>query len=177
MPETNTSAITVENLQRYLRQLAYHNPGMTSPPVDGIFGSTTEQSLREFQRANGLPVTGRANQQTWELLYSAYRASRAEHAPPTSVAFFPYTVQQTVMTLGRSGFAVTVLQYMLRELGVSYDFLEGQQVTGDYDTQTQTAVRTFQRANAIPASGNTDAVTWNSIADQYNVLFRRDPYL
>lgn len=177
MPETNSSQVAVKNLQRYLRQLSYHDPTIPAPPVDGVFGAATAGSLREFQRANGLAVTGRANQETWEMLYSAYRASMAEHTPPTTVAFFPYTVQETVIAPGRNGFAVTVLQYMLRELGVSYDFLEGQQLTGVYDAETQTAVRTFQRANAIPASGNTDAVTWNSIADQYNVLFRRDPYL
>jgi peptidoglycan hydrolase-like protein with peptidoglycan-binding domain len=41
-----------------------HNPGSTS----GVMDSNTQQALREFQKANKLPVTGVLDQQTAQKL-------------------------------------------------------------------------------------------------------------
>lgn len=38
---------------------------------DGWFGPVTAQTVRDFQAANDLPVTGRVDRATWNLLFSA----------------------------------------------------------------------------------------------------------
>jgi peptidoglycan hydrolase-like protein with peptidoglycan-binding domain len=49
-------------LQQHLKS---YDPALA---VDGGFGSATEQALRGFQGANGLPVTGTADAATWQAL-------------------------------------------------------------------------------------------------------------
>jgi Putative peptidoglycan binding domain len=42
--------------------------GLTPGPIDGILDGKTQQALRDFQKANKLPVTGALDQQTAEKL-------------------------------------------------------------------------------------------------------------
>lgn len=88
----NTPIAAVLNLQTYLRQISYDTPGMTQPPVNGSFGYATQRSLEEFQAAHGLPVTGMADQATWEALYDAYRASLTANGPRERMDIFPRAV-------------------------------------------------------------------------------------
>ncbi|MBE6589383.1 MAG: hypothetical protein E7643_04320 [Ruminococcaceae bacterium] len=177
MPQYRNESAATENLQRYLRQLSYHNPAIFAPPIDGVFGSDTARSLRDFQGAYGLPVTGSADRRTWDVLYAAYRASRTEHTQPRSVAILPFLTTPVLITQGSHSFAVTVLQHMLRELSALYTELEEVEITGGYDDITYNAVKLFQKKNRLPESGITDVSTWNAVTDQYNMLFASEPYL
>ncbi len=163
----------VENLQRYLRQLAFFEEGITMPPVDGIFESNTEKAVRDFQSLRSLPVTGNADRETWELLYAAYRSSLADQAPPRAVDIFPLRAEGRPWRRGREGFEVAVLQYMLMELSRIYNGLDAVTVNGLYDLPTEEAVRIFQEKNFIPSTGEVDLLTWNSLTDQYNLALAR----
>ncbi len=163
----------VENLQRYLRQLSYDEPSIPIPPIDGIFESQTENALREFQRLRGFPITGSADRATWERLYADYRSALAFNSPPRQISVFPLDPFGYVIVPGSGGFVVAAIQYMLLELHHSYSDLQNVVITGIYDEQTVNAVRTFQRLNGLSEDGNVGLLTWNAIADQYNVLFAR----
>lgn len=69
----------VWRLQRRLHQLKY----LFKP--DGSFGGLTENALKYFQRKNGLPETGAADQATQELLFSSNALASEEYV-------FPYKV-------------------------------------------------------------------------------------
>ena len=161
----------VRNLQRYLRQL-YFSENLPETPVDGVFDDATEASLRAFQRSRGLPETGVADQKTWELLFDAYRAALPLAALPVGVDLFPIYPQGAVLAMGSQGFAVTTLQYLLQELTHTYDESLSVPMDGIFGEETQKAVRAFQLRNALPPNGVADLLTWNRIADQYNLLFR-----
>ena len=172
MTEHPNYSDAVANLQRYLRQLAYWEKSIPQPPVDGVWESRTEAALREYQRLRGLPVTGRADFETWERLYADYRASLAAHSPPRQASIFPIYPENYVITEGSTGFAVTALQYMLSELRHSYAYLENLVISGVYDGQTANAVQRFQAENGIFGESGVGLATWNAITDQYNTLFR-----
>jgi len=53
----------VRLVQEALKKAGY-DPG----PIDGKFGPLTSRALREFQKDVGLPVTGKIDEKTWELL-------------------------------------------------------------------------------------------------------------
>lgn len=161
----------VQNLQQYLRQIAYEESNIPAPPIDGIFESQTTEALKEYQRSRGLAATGRADLETWERLYADYRASLAYNSPPRRIALFPIDPQGYMLTLGSVGFVVSALQHMLRELHHSYSALSDVIMTGVYDEQTQAAVKSFQSLNKLPEDGGVGLLTWNEIADQYNLLF------
>ena len=170
MPRYENEAEAILNLQRYLRQLSYHYPQITAPPIDGIFDRDTERSLREFQAMRGLPVTGRADRRTWEELYTLYRASIAENEPPRTVAILPFVAGEILLQKGDDGFTVSVLQYMLRELGESLAELEKVEVSGIFDENTAHAVQLFRVQNGLPEGETVDLITWNTLVDRFNRL-------
>ena len=75
----------ISNLQKYLRALSYVNDEITPPPIDGIFESATEESVRSFQRAFGLETNGVVDKTTWDAIYEQYKLIPSEPLPP----FFP----------------------------------------------------------------------------------------
>ena len=170
MPRYENETQAIFNLQRYLRQLSYHYPEITAPPIDGIFDRDTERSLKEFQAMRGLPVTGRADRRTWEELYALYRASIAENEPPRTVAILPFVAGEIFLSEGDTGFTINVLQYMLRELGESLVELEDVEITGIFDAKTARAVRLFREQNGLPEAESVDLVTWNTLVDRFNRL-------
>lgn len=175
MNDHQNETAAVMNLQRYLLQVSHDPNRVTAPPVDGIFDSATADSLRLFQEEAGLPATGRADQETWERLYDAYRASVAANSPPRMIAVFPRLPPDAALAVGCGGFAVTAVQAMLTELCANYSDLGDFGVTGIYDEATKHAVTVFQKRNLLPTDGKVNSQTWNCIADQYNVLFNRYP--
>ncbi|HIK45017.1 MAG TPA: peptidoglycan-binding protein [Leptolyngbyaceae cyanobacterium M65_K2018_010] len=58
----------VMDLQRRLRQIGFL-PG--NFVISGIYDEATQAAVREFQRVNGLPVTGIVDAATWRALYDA----------------------------------------------------------------------------------------------------------
>ena len=170
MPRYENEAEAILNLQRYLRQLSYHHPEITPPPIDGIFERDTEKALREFQAMVGLPVTGRADRRTWDALYAMYRASIAENEPPRMVAILPFVAGEILLQKGDEGFTINVLQYMLRELGESLAELEEVEITGIFDENTARAVRLFRVQNGLPDGETVDLITWNTLVDRFNRL-------
>ena len=166
----------IRYLQTYLRQLSYHDPAIPPPPIDGIFGDVTRRALCEFQREQGLPVSGTATADTWAALYAAYRLSCAESTLPARVAFFPPFPQDYVLKPGCAGFCVTVLQYMLRELQIGIGDGIPVEPTGVYDDATEAAVRAFQDCcPEAESNGIVSRSVWNAIAGRYNALFERPP--
>ena len=173
MTEHQNNRAAIENLQRYLRQIALSDQNFVAPPIDGIFESATEEALRRYQQGGGFPPTGRADQATWERLYADYRASLAKNAAPRAILVFPYAPMDFAYENGSRGFEVEAIQYMLRELGRNYVELEDLPVTGLYDEKTTDAVKVLQQKSRIEPHGKTDLLTWNTLADQYNTLVSR----
>ena len=56
----------VTNLQKRLIELGYLTGNAT-----GLYGSTTVEAVQTFQEYHGLPMDGKAGQETMQLIYSA----------------------------------------------------------------------------------------------------------
>jgi peptidoglycan hydrolase-like protein with peptidoglycan-binding domain len=166
----------IRNLQRYLRHLSYFSDEIIDVPIDGIFGSDTEEALRAFQQMEGLPVTGRADLETWERLFAVYTDSIASKQPPRQIGHFPQIPEDYTVEVGEVQFLVNIIQNALQELTVVYDSIGEVPQTGEYDAATADAVRAFQEANGLSPTGAVDRTTWNAIADAYNRNFN-SPYL
>jgi peptidoglycan hydrolase-like protein with peptidoglycan-binding domain len=64
--QTGSSGAEVGALQRRLSSAGYYNG-----PVDSAYGEATAAAVRQFQQANGLPVTGNVDLATWDRLQAA----------------------------------------------------------------------------------------------------------
>ena len=62
---------------------------------------------------------------------------------------------------------VSGLQYMLRQLSATYQFLPRLVVDGVFGERTLEAVMRFQREAGLPVTGVVDQATWNAIRDAW----------
>lgn len=161
--------IAVRTLQYYLNILAYFNPSLPSPPLDGVFGPSTTQAVLAFQNYYGLEPTGIVNTPTWVTMariYSETVASLPEGYQGSNAKLYPgYFLSE-----GMSGQNITDLQTYLSAIGRSFPEIPEIPVTGYFGTQTRDAVLTFQRLFGLPENGAVGPVTWNTIAKQYDAL-------
>ena len=158
------------NLQRYLRQLAFFDDELLPLPINGLWDPHTQNALIAFQQKNGLAPTGIADEETWNLLYSQYLDSIEEKSPPRDMPIFPRLPERSSLMRGDVGFPVTAVQYMLDELTLRYDGLEGVPQNGIYGAETEQAVREFQRRNLLPITGEVDKKTWDALVRSYELI-------
>jgi len=137
----------VKVLQEKLKILGFYHALVT-----GIFGLSTEVGVRAFQREFGLAETGIVDREMWELLFQL-----TDVASPIS--------DHEVLRLGDSGSEVRELQLKLRALL----YYTGQ-VTGNFDKETENAVKRFQFNNDITTTGVVDSITWVLIEALYGNL-------
>ncbi len=166
--ESMTKAAATRNIQRYLRRLSYDNPSIPRPPLDSIFDTATEDSLRAFQRIYGLTPTGRADRATFDALYAAYLLAQRRSDRSQTLDLFPKAPRDYIIDIGEESITVTVLQLLLGELTVLFDVLEFYEATGTYDEATAENVRRFQRLSRLPVTGTVDLATWNRILRDYS---------
>lgn len=168
MAEPITKSTAVRNLQRYLRRLSFEENDILAVPIDGIFASRTEEAVSEFQRMRKLPVTGRVDKVTWDLLFAEYERLRKEIDRRKFPEFFPQTPPRYQTTAGEKSAFIRLLQWMLHELGVAYDTLSPPELTGRMDDATSRSVSEFQRIHGLPQTGQVNRNTWNRLSEEYN---------
>lgn len=103
--------------------------------VDGIFGSATENAVKNFQNINGLTADGIVGQNTWKSLLTL---------PP-----YP------VLRSGSRGNYVFFLQRLLQSKLVPTGTIDG-----IFGKNTLSAVKTFQERNGLAVDGIVGANTW-----------------
>ena len=173
-PLNEEQAIT--NLQRYLRRLSYEGLEGNRVPIDGIFDSHTREALTQFQRNVGLPATGVADKRTWDTLFAEYQRATDKERNSQGLYLFPKTPADYEVTLGDTLLLVNVIQLLLLELSAAYGIFENIIESGTYDSQTEKAIRDFQRINLLPETGRVDETTWNRIVREYSNLDRGDNF-
>ena len=109
--------------------------------VDGVYGPATAQAVKAFQTREKLRATGIVDGKTWDAL------ERKQNP------LLPY--RSSVLKVGSRGAAVTALQ---RALGITAD--------GVYGSQTQAAVKAFQKRVKLTQTGIVTSVTWDALGRQ-----------
>lgn len=164
-----SQGIGVRTIQYYLNILAYFNNSLLQLPLNGIYGPETTSAVRRFQQYYGLPVTGVMNTATWNVLNRIY-SETVEFLPQGYSGEYAKLYPGYFLTEGMSGENVRDLQTYLSLIGQNYSSVPQIPVTGYYGNQTREAVTAFQNAFGINPSGAVGAVTWNTIAEQYDFL-------
>ena len=129
---------SVKNLQYTLYELGYYDGA-----IDGKYGATTADAVREFQIQNNLtPVDGIAGSKTLSKMYSS-----------DAIAATASKVEYDTAKAGDQGDLVVQIQDCLIQLG----FLDT--ITGEYDEATVAAVKAFQKANGLNPDGKCGTMT------------------
>ena len=173
MAEKQHEREAILNIQKYLRQLSYHDDSIPPVPIDGIWESDTSRAIAIFQEQNGLTVTGTVDKETWDTLKAAYDKSIAENSPSVPIFLFPRAPGDYSLGIGDRGFLNDAVQYMLGELERIYYF-PNFKTSNIYNENTSEAVRDFQIRNNIAPSGRVNRETWDAMATQHNILLSNE---
>lgn len=142
-----SSGDEVKKIQNRLTELGFYTGS-----VDGNFGDGTEQAYRAFQEAAGLTVDGIAGSDR-EVLYSD-DAPHAKTEEATEAQKQEETTSPVEETEGIDEEKIASIQSKLKELG----YYNGEE-TGEFDEATTEALKNFQTANGLDATGVVDDET------------------
>lgn len=136
------NGLIVRTLQQALINAGIRIPG----GADGIFGPATANALRVFQSQAGLKVTGEVDEATAMLLTGQTLTSAPTAAPMTALLG---------LTPGARGAQVILLQRKLMSAGM----VMAGGADGIFGPATANALRQFQTAQNLPASGVVDTAS------------------
>ncbi len=155
----------IEEILTYLYQIALRDSRIPIVLPSREFTEEAGLSVRAYQEAYGLPVTGEIDGETWDSIVSTYR-SMMENAVPLTV--FPSGSFQ--LRRGDTGELVQLAQVLLRLAGNHFSNLSPVAVSGTFDAETEEAVRQLQEIAALPQTGIMDRKTWNALAALMNSI-------
>jgi peptidoglycan hydrolase-like protein with peptidoglycan-binding domain len=142
----------VRALQQALAASGVFVPG----GADGRFGTATQTAVKNFQRWNGLGVTGVVDAATAAKLAAVGVAAPAPAAPAAApAAANPYVGLRT----GAQGSLVKAMQQALINAGIT---IRGG-ADGSFGAATATALKAFQTAKGMAASGTVDDATASAL--------------
>lgn len=127
----------IYELQLFLRAARLEYPQLPELKADGIYGPETREAVGVFQEAVGLPVTGEADQTTWENARELYYRLLLKTADPQALKVF--CMEEPVE--GDEGDHIYVIQVMLRTIGRRYGQFSGVRITGILDEATLGVLR------------------------------------
>lgn len=155
----------VRSLQTMLRVLAEDDNELVSVVPDGIYGLNTRQAISAFQRKYGIPVTGIADQITWERIVAEHAPALIRRSPaqPLQLILNP----NQVIRRGEAHPYLFLVQGMLTTLADIYGSLLQPGMSGVLDEPTAQALESFQYLSALPQTGELDKITWKHLALQY----------
>ncbi|MBQ9761581.1 MAG: peptidoglycan-binding protein [Oscillospiraceae bacterium] len=155
----------IRSLQTMIRVIAQDDPSQPSLVPDGIYGPQTVAAVSTFQRNHGFPVTGIADQDTWEAIVAVYEPAitRVDAAEPLEIILHP----GQVIRRGSREPNVYILQAILKVLSEVYGSITAPSLNGLLDEPTSISLADFQELTGLPRSGELDKVTWKHLARQY----------
>ncbi len=161
----DTAAMTRE-IQQYLRILSLYEGIEPMVAPDGIYGAETAQAVRDFQSKNGLCPTGNTDLETFNMLYN--KASKYTDFAQNPGVIIPLPCADYKTFAGETGDFIYIIQIILNALTIDYDFPVSIKINGIYDSETQSAIRHFQKLHGLPETGMVDRDTWENLSNEYN---------
>lgn len=160
----------VRLLQYFLSYISLFNPSVQDTRLDGVYGESTAEAVRSFQKSYSLPVTGVVDETTWYEIYNVYQGLiRSIPTTYTEGVVVPYG--GFALRVGTESEYVTLLQEYLNYIAKTYPQIPIIPVTGYFGAMTYNAVTAFQRLFGLEEDGVADVETWNEIINTYEDLY------
>lgn len=156
--------LDVLRMEYYLRRISeYLGPSVVPPPiVNGIFDADGRPSVIGFQRYYGLPVTGEIDEATWNAIVKVFYDIPGDRTP--TLIDYP----GSPLRRGSRGQDVRFIQNILNSVEERIPDIPYLTVDGVFGSQTELAVREFQRYYGLTADGIVGPLTWTKLNEVYS---------
>lgn len=161
-----SSGKDVLTMQTYLNRIRANYPlipQITNP--NGVFGSTTVEAVREFQRTFDLPADGIIGKNTWYRITSLFvgvkrLAELTSEGIRIGIGLTPPTV---VIQEGSKGEYVVELQFILNFISQFYPAIPLVIEDGTFGASTKRSVVEFQKIFGLTPDGIVGPATWSKL--------------
>ena len=167
-PGSSGNAVQVKQIQ--LNRISRNYPAIPKiPEANGIYDVATEAAVRKFQEVFNLTPNGVIDKATWyRIAYIYTSVKRLAELDSEGISQGEFSLQYTEdLRPGMQSNQVRGLQYFLAVVGAYYASVQPIEITGFYDAQTESSVRSFQRVFGLPQTGIVDETTWNDLYRAY----------
>ena len=161
--------VNVSFLQVALNRISQNYPAIPKiNPVDGIFGTQTENAVRAFQRIFNLTADGIIGKATWYQLVRLYvGVNNLAELESQGQTFYAVNWQfREPLQEGSRGESVRTLQYILSVVGEFISSIPAVAIDGVFGPATRTAVAAFQQFARLSPDGIVNEATWDALYDQ-----------
>lgn len=155
----------IRSLQTMLRTIAQMVPQQLNVIPDGIYASQTADAVRSFQSRSGLPVTGVADEETWNRIVTEYEKARVDVERAASIQITLNPGQ--ILRRGQESHILYLVQSMLFAISVLVQEIPEPPFTGTLDADTERSVLAFQLKAGLRPTGEIDKATWKSLTLQF----------
>ena len=163
----------VDLVQYFLSVIGLFNPEFPQVQITNVYDAATERAVAALQQNNGLPVTGRVDIVTWNLLYDQFRGITFV-VPDLQNAVPIVSYNGVVLSRGSSGERVELLQRYLNAIAEVYTDVPQVDAIGIFGPQTYNAVFEFQGLFGLVQDGIVGEATWQMLLDVYESTLRRE---
>ncbi len=134
-------------------------------PVDGIFGSATENSVKVFQGIFNLTQDGIVGKATWYKLVYLYTGIKnlSELNSEGQKIFTTSLEYPEALSEGARGEKVAILQYFLSLVSTFDSAVPPVAITGFFGAETTNATIAYQKANGLEPTGIVGEKTWDAL--------------
>lgn len=157
-PDKPLQGNDVKLLQLYLISL-----GFPMSDTNGVFTSLTEHTVKNFQRASGLRVTGTMEDADYDAILKgvARLAVKTDYSTYHRILYYRKDNPMKGPDVGRIQNHLVAMKLL-------------PEVTNKFDEATDIAVRTFQRKAGVEPDGTIGPITWKQVLSGEEIKFTRN---
>ena len=173
-----SSGNEVLTIQRQLNRISDNYPSIPKiTNLNGIFGTQTEDAVRQFQYIFNLSQDGIVGKATWYKIKNVFNgiARLAELTADRLTYEDVSPIYPSLLTEGMSGDYIKTLQYYLDVVAYFYPQIPDITVDGYFGEKTKEAVMAFQNLQGLTVDGIVGRDTWRSLTNAYNTVLKAIP--
>ena len=164
--------LEIRQIQRRLRDISFYDDRIERVIPDGIYGESTQRSVKSFQRANNLYETGEVDNDTWDKIEEVYDEIYRKNT--RSVPLVLIDELDIPITVGSYSESLFVIQAMIIALSLYFDNINAIETNGIFDEATQREVEKIQIISGITPNAQIDREFINALAELYNTQITRN---
>ena len=154
----------VRIIQAQLNRISDNYPAIGKQTVDGIFGTSTENAVKTFQRIFNLTSDGVVGKSTWyKISYIYVAVKKLAELTSEGEAIQDGAYPGRPVRQGDRGLNVTIVQFYLNQAAQYVSTVSPVTLDGVFGSGTRQQVINFQRYYNLTADGVVGQLTWEKM--------------